>query len=167
MAVLGGKQGPQPPTEAVALDGAPTGPPNGVADLSGCEGGIGDHTAPQPPGANVCSLLGEAGEVAAALETSDQADRRWRPLARRDLRTARPARVLMRLRKPCFLERRRLLGWNVRFTHASSIVWLASRPDDATNRLTRCGLQGYALYRAMRIFSACGKPATFAFPASP
>jgi hypothetical protein len=45
---------------------------------------------------------------------------------------ARPARVLMRWRKPCFLERRRLLGWKVRFTHASLVRRLnlvASRWD--------------------------------------
>jgi len=65
----------------------------------------------------------------------------------------------MRLRKPCFLERRRLFGWNVRFTHASSIVWLASRPDFASNRLTRCRLQGLALYRGnphfFRLWKTC------------
>jgi hypothetical protein len=36
-------------------------------------------------------------------------------LARRFLSTARPARVLIRARKPCLRARRRLLGWNVRF----------------------------------------------------
>ena len=41
---------------------------------------------------------------------------RWtRPLARRAAKTARPARVAMRARKPCFLARRRVLGWKVRF----------------------------------------------------
>jgi len=39
------------------------------------------------------------------------AERRVRPLARRAARTARPARVAMRARKPCFLARRRVLGW--------------------------------------------------------
>src|SRR5699024_6577357 len=37
-----------------------------------------------------------------------------RPLRRRAARMARPARVRMRRRKPCFLARRRLLGWKVR-----------------------------------------------------
>jgi hypothetical protein len=41
--------------------------------------------------------------------------RRARPLLRRLARTERPARVRMRRRKPCFLCRRRLLGWYVRF----------------------------------------------------
>lgn len=37
---------------------------------------------------------------------------------------ARPARVDIRCRKPWFLARFRLFGWNVRFTHYSSM------PDD-------------------------------------
>ncbi len=41
---------------------------------------------------------------------------RWtRPLARRAAKTARPARVAIRARKPCFLARRRVFGWKVRF----------------------------------------------------
>lgn len=40
---------------------------------------------------------------------------RWRPLPRRRWRRARPARVRMRLRKPCFLLRRRTFGWKGRF----------------------------------------------------
>ena len=43
------------------------------------------------------------------------AERWMRPLARRAAKTARPARVAMRARKPCFLARRRVLGWKVRF----------------------------------------------------
>ena len=38
-----------------------------------------------------------------------------RPRARRRDSTARPSCVFMRVRKPCVLARRRLLGWNVRF----------------------------------------------------
>ena len=44
----------------------------------------------------------------------DQALSRARPLCLRAARTARPARVRMRSRKPCVLARRRLFGWNVR-----------------------------------------------------
>jgi hypothetical protein len=39
-----------------------------------------------------------------------------RPLARRRAMIERPARVRMRIRKPCVLARLRLFGWNVRFT---------------------------------------------------
>jgi hypothetical protein len=42
-------------------------------------------------------------------------ERRVRPLLRRDEMMERPARVRMRRRKPCFLCRRRLFGWYVRF----------------------------------------------------
>ena len=55
-------------------------------------------------------------ERTAITNPPDQADRRRRPLSRRERRTLRPARVAMRERKPCFFARRRLLGWNVRFT---------------------------------------------------
>src|SRR3974377_1103363 len=40
---------------------------------------------------------------------------RLRPLARRREITARPLLVFMRVRNPCVFERRRRLGWNVRF----------------------------------------------------
>ena len=40
-----------------------------------------------------------------------QTVRRWRPLSRRDFKMARPARVDMRLRKPCVLARLRVFGW--------------------------------------------------------
>ena len=39
-----------------------------------------------------------------------QTVRRWRPFSRRDFRMARPARVDMRLRKPCVLARLRVFG---------------------------------------------------------
>jgi len=43
-----------------------------------------------------------------------------RPLARRDERTARPPFVAIRARKPCFLARLRLFGWNVRLVVISN-----------------------------------------------
>ena len=43
-----------------------------------------------------------------------QADKRFRPFARRELKMARPARVSIRARKPCVRLRLRLLGWKVR-----------------------------------------------------
>jgi len=48
------------------------------------------------------------------------AEMRVRPLARRDERTARPPRVAIRARKPCFLARLRLFGWKVRFVMMNS-----------------------------------------------
>ena len=40
----------------------------------------------------------------------DQADKRFRPFARRELKMARPALVSIRVRKPCLRLRFRLLG---------------------------------------------------------
>ena len=42
------------------------------------------------------TLVRETREDSWVPDAPDQADRRWRPLARRDCSTARPARVLMR-----------------------------------------------------------------------
>jgi hypothetical protein len=59
-------------------------------------------------------------EVAAITEAvgggqhEGQAESFARPLARRAVRIARPARVRMRSRNPCVFARRRLFGWNVR-----------------------------------------------------
>jgi hypothetical protein len=61
----------------------------------------------------------EADEGVTVTDPGDQAERRVRPLSRRDFSTARPPRVLIRARKPCLRLRRRLLGWNVRFTTIS------------------------------------------------
>jgi len=54
------------------------------------------------------------------LGRQDQALSFSRPLCRRAARTARPARVRMRSRKPCVLARRRLFGWNVRLLTGGS-----------------------------------------------
>jgi hypothetical protein len=48
------------------------------------------------------------------LRGKDQALNWSRPLRRRAARTARPARVRIRSRKPWVFARRRLFGWNVR-----------------------------------------------------
>ena len=42
-----------------------------------------------------------------------------RPFLRRAATIARPARVDIRVRKPCLRARRRLFGWNVRFPFAT------------------------------------------------
>lgn len=59
----------------------------------------------------------ELGPPSEAFDHRDtQAESFWRPLRRRFLMIDRPARSDIRCRKPCFLARRRLLGWYVRFT---------------------------------------------------
>ena len=52
----------------------------------------------------------------------DYADSFARPFLRRAATIARPARVLMRVRKPCLRARRRLFGWNVRLPFATLIL---------------------------------------------
>jgi hypothetical protein len=59
-------------------------------------------------------------ESTSVASTSYYAEMRVRPLARRDARTARPPRVAIRARKPCFLARLRTLGWKVRFVMMNS-----------------------------------------------
>lgn len=62
-----------------------------------------------------------------------QAESLSRPRRRRFLTMARPERVCIRERNPCLRERRRLLGWNVRFMkqpsrgfEVGSTRWLGS-----------------------------------------
>jgi hypothetical protein len=57
-----------------------------------------------------CGSTGAAGLANEPRQTASFS----RPLRRRAARTARPARVLIRSRKPWTLCRRRLFGWNVR-----------------------------------------------------
>ena len=75
----------------------------------------------------------DAGVTGAAR----QALREARPLRRRLPSTARPARVLIRSRKPWVFDRRRLFGWNVRLPLATTENSCVSSP--------RCsGERGYA-----------------------
>jgi hypothetical protein len=94
---------------------------NGVAHMGTRQGRVSQHQTPQSIRANICSLFGQSGEDLPLAYPADQAESLCRPLARRDFKMARPARVFIRWRKPCFLARRRLFGWKVRFTHASSV----------------------------------------------
>ena len=69
---------------------------------------------PAGPGSGADGQL-ELGAVPhPGLRRQDQALSRSRPLCLRAARTARPARVRIRSRKPCVFARRRLFGWNVR-----------------------------------------------------
>jgi hypothetical protein len=77
------------------------------------------------PGAAACQQA-----CAGARNSEHQAERRLRPLARRALMTACPARVAIRARKPCLRARFRQLGWNVRFI-ALSLRRFVLRPGRA------------------------------------
>ncbi len=68
-------------------------------------------TAARPAaGADRGRELVAASQALVGPEHANQADRRLRPLARREEITARPARVRIRMRKPCVFARRRLFG---------------------------------------------------------
>ena len=59
-------------------------------------------------------LRGVTQSMPCRQHTMPQAESSARPLRRRPAMIARPARVLIRARKPCVLARRRVLGWKVR-----------------------------------------------------
>ncbi len=74
-----------------------------------------------------------------------QADSFARPRRRRSLMTRRPPRVRIRARKPCFFERRRWLGWKVRFTACSlgrGFVRDHPQPGTRTQKKTSAGAHG-------------------------
>jgi hypothetical protein len=83
---------------------------------------VNDGNAPQRTRRDSPTALAQQFETRSIPNSMDQADSRARPRSRRALRMARPARVLMRCRKPCFFARRRLLGWKVLFTRTSSEI---------------------------------------------
>ena len=82
-------------------------------------GGVVDHHSHAESLVSRRTGARKMGESETSRNAIDHADKRARPLERRDFKTARPARVFIRLRNPCFFARRRLLGWNVRFTPLS------------------------------------------------
>lgn len=114
----------QAAADAIPRDRRADRTPDGESHLRHSTRGIREHHAPDHTATNTCSLLAQAPEVVTTVQSVDQADKRWRPLRRRAFSTARPARVDMRARKPCFIDRRFLFGWYVRFTKDSSV-----RPD--------------------------------------
>ena len=129
------QHGPQLPAHTVAYDGGTERATQGVRHTRRCDGAwrIENVGAPQHSGPSAPPLGGDARKRAALSDAPDQAESLWRPLARRDFKMSRPARVLIRWRKPCFLARRRLLGWNVRFTQLSS-----SHPTVAVQQVESC-----------------------------
>jgi len=96
--------------EPVALHGGTGGATDRECHAWRNQSRIVDERAPERVDPHAGAFAPKANEGVALADPVDQADRRARPLARRDLSTARPARVLMRARKPCLRARRRLLG---------------------------------------------------------
>jgi hypothetical protein len=62
--------------------------------------------APKGRSSDSATVTRQCRKGVTTVNPLDQADRRARPLARRLLMTARPPRVRMRARNPCFLARR-------------------------------------------------------------
>ena len=120
--IAGTQHGPQAAAQSVAFDGRPGGATDRERHSGRNHSGIGDEGAPQRSIRRRLAFSPKTDEGVSLLDPADQADSRARPLARRDLSTARPARVLMRARNPCLRARRRLLGWKVRFTAISGQV---------------------------------------------
>lgn len=94
------------------------------------------------------SLFSRGSTVVGPQPACGQADRARRPRRRRDARIARPARVLMRWRKPCVLARLRLFGWKVCLLTSHSIdrrqtqltcgsTEAGCRPNPALSRFAR------------------------------
>jgi hypothetical protein len=109
--IAGTQHRPQAAAQSVAGDGRPGGAADREPHSGRNHSGIGDEGAPQRIDPQADAFSPKTDEGVSLLDPADQADRRARPLARRDLSTARPARVLMRARNPCLRARRRLLGW--------------------------------------------------------
>lgn len=102
------------------------------------ETGVGQQTSPDRAPSRVARCRAQPPAAPAAARTGRRADRLRRqaesfarPRRRRAFRTAWPARVDIRCRKPCFRARFRLFGWNVRFISFSSSV-LARCADHET-----------------------------------
>lgn len=121
---------PQPSPQAIAPDGTTHSATDGISHsdvIRDGSSGVGyrDRSPSHPPGRPTEG--GEGGPVANGVDQGirsavpirqepGQAESLWRPFWRRDRRIARPARVDIRWRNPCFLARRRFFGWKVRFT---------------------------------------------------
>lgn len=112
-----GDDGAETTTEAVAGRRVADPTAQGVGDPGGLIRRAPDAADGDRPGA-AGRGSGERDEGRMVADAPDQAERRARPRERRALSTARPPRVRMRVRNPCFFLRFRLLGWNVRFTMA-------------------------------------------------
>lgn len=97
---------------------------NGPVGLAMIRPRLDQHVNDETSTADPTTRPNHCGELVPAAQTIPDrehvlvlelyADRRARPLERREERTARPARVRIRSRKPCVLARRRLFGWYVR-----------------------------------------------------
>jgi hypothetical protein len=138
-------ESPEPPTDAVAHHRSSDPATDGERDPRWA-------VTLRQPGHGQRSLshswrTAELPERALAPDAPDQADSLARPLARRALRIARPARVDIRCRNPWRFARRRLFGWNGRFTHVlrcpQRLPWRSQNRDPGAPKATD-GQSSYA-----------------------
>ena len=116
------------PSGTISIDGVAELPADGEGDLVGLSPRLaaasltdrGDIAHPESPAAGPLAVTAQGSKFGATGDRSDHALSLWRPFRRRERRTARPPRVDLRARKPCFIARLRLFGWNVRFMKISS-----------------------------------------------
>jgi hypothetical protein len=109
--------GPQPTADAIAGDRVTHDPADGERDARRLPRGSDDGGSHlEIPGAPA-PAAGQRLKRRLTTDAPDQAERFARPLERRRRITARPARLRIRSRKPCFFFRLRLFGWYVRFIH--------------------------------------------------
>jgi hypothetical protein len=106
--------GAEPSARAVALHRGAEPAPDGVGHLRRVIRSVGEEAQRNRAGSPPAGPR-EGLERRTVADAPDQAERRFRPRARRARSTARPPLVRMRRRKPWVLARLRLFGWYVRF----------------------------------------------------
>jgi hypothetical protein len=105
----------QATTELIPMNGIADGPANrerhtGRGKRCGCHVRRGKSNEDRSVRPKSTTLCGQTTERCSVADGPDQADSLARPFARRAFKMARPARVDIRRRKPCFLDRFRLFG---------------------------------------------------------
>jgi hypothetical protein len=98
------------PAQSIPYDGRTQCASGRVRDRHRVGFWIGRTGAPQGRTTDSLAVTSEHFERSTVTNPSDQADRRARPRARRFLMTARPPRVLIRERNPCFFALLWVLG---------------------------------------------------------
>lgn len=98
------------PPKAISLHCGPERPAEGIGHLRPGQRWIEKHCARQRTDPQMPAFRAKPEERTSTRDLVDQALSRYRPLARRAFSTARPARVDIRWRNPCFRALRRLLG---------------------------------------------------------
>ena len=100
-----GQNRPDATTKPVAHHGTTDSASDGIADPRLTGVGVGEVANPHGPATHPAATPTKGAEGRLITDRPDQADSRARPLRRRALMMARPARSDMRWRNPCRLAR--------------------------------------------------------------